>query len=39
VDEGVEGVIKEKLGRKCAVDGWLLRFVLHFFLLISEEVR
>ena len=31
VNEGVEVIIKEKLGRKCAVGGWLLRFVLFFY--------
>jgi hypothetical protein len=36
VDEEVEVIVKEKLGRKCAVGGWLLRLVIHFIGLFWE---
>jgi hypothetical protein len=31
VDEEVNGVVREKLRRKRAIGGWLLRLVLHFY--------
>ena len=31
LSEGVDVVIKEKLGRKCAAGGWLLRLVMQFY--------
>jgi hypothetical protein len=34
VNEEVEVIIIIKLGRKCAVGGWLLRLVLHFYWIL-----